>query len=214
MHLLRDAPDFRQQGAIADALLHPKDRAYSVPQLFEFIHRGGLTFGRWMRQAPYSPRCGLLARIPQSSRIAGLPSPAQYAAAELFRGTMPHHSVAVYRNDRAGGAPCVSLAGDDWLGYVPVRMADTICVQERLPPGAAGVLINQTHNDRDLIAPITAMEKRVFDAVDGTRTIGQIVESTGPAAETHAPSGLARGFFERLWWHDQVVFDTSRPLSA
>ena len=64
-HLLREAPDFRQEAAIADALLHPQDRAYSVPQLFEFIERGGLTFGRWTKQAPYSPRCGLLARIPQ-----------------------------------------------------------------------------------------------------------------------------------------------------
>jgi hypothetical protein len=31
--LLRDAPDFRQEAALADALLNPQDRAYSVPQL-------------------------------------------------------------------------------------------------------------------------------------------------------------------------------------
>ena len=35
--LLQDAPDFRQEAALADALLHPRDRAYSVPQLLEFI---------------------------------------------------------------------------------------------------------------------------------------------------------------------------------
>src|SRR6185503_8987890 len=33
--LLRQAPDFRQASALADALLHPQDRAYSVPQLFD-----------------------------------------------------------------------------------------------------------------------------------------------------------------------------------
>ena len=33
---------------------------------------------------------------------------------------------------------------------MPIRLPDTICVQERLPPGAAGVLINQTHTYRDL----------------------------------------------------------------
>jgi SAM-dependent methyltransferase len=200
VHLLREAPDFRQEAALADALLHPQDRAYSVPQLFEFIARAGLTFGRWMRQAPYSPRCGLLARIPQASRMAELPLPAQYAAAELFRGTMPHHSVIVYRDDFPDGSPVVTVADEAWLTYVPVRLPDTICVQERLPPGAAGVLINQTHTDRDLIAPIDAGEKRVFDAIDGTRTIGQIVERLGPA----------RTFFDRLWWHDQIVFDASR----
>ena len=34
LHLLREAPDFRQEAALADALLHPQDRAYSVPQFW------------------------------------------------------------------------------------------------------------------------------------------------------------------------------------
>ena len=97
--LLRDAPDFRREGALADALLHPQDRAYSVPQLFEFLEGAGLTFGRWVRQAPYSPRCGLMARLPQAARIAALAPPEQAAAAELFRGTMTTHSVVAYRDD-------------------------------------------------------------------------------------------------------------------
>ena len=50
--LLREAPDFRQEAALADALLHPQDRAYSVPQLLDFIGGAGLTFSRWIRQAP------------------------------------------------------------------------------------------------------------------------------------------------------------------
>ena len=47
--LLRQAPDFRHEAAIADALLHPHGRAYSVPQLFDFIEKAGLAFGRWIR---------------------------------------------------------------------------------------------------------------------------------------------------------------------
>ena len=70
--LLREAPDFQHEAALADALLHPQDRAYSVPQLFDFIKRGGLTFGRWLRQAPYTPQCGVLAKIPQARRMAQL----------------------------------------------------------------------------------------------------------------------------------------------
>ena len=70
--LLHDAPDFRQEAALADALLHPQDRAYSVPQLLDFIAGAGLTFSRWVRQAPYSPHCGLMARLPQAARIAAL----------------------------------------------------------------------------------------------------------------------------------------------
>ena len=134
-NLLREAPDLRQEAALADALLHPQDRAYSVPQLFEFIEKAGLTFGRWLKQAPYTPHCGVVAKIPQASRLAQLSVAEQYAAVELFRGTMVRHSVIAYRDDSPGGAQRISFAGDAWLGYVPLRMPDTICVQERLPPG-------------------------------------------------------------------------------
>ncbi len=84
--LLREAPDFRQEAALADALLHPQDRAYSVPQLLDFISEAGLTFSRWVRQAPYSPHCGVMAHLPHAARIAALEPAQQYAAAELFRG--------------------------------------------------------------------------------------------------------------------------------
>ena len=208
--LLRHAPDFRQEAALADALLHPQDRAYSVPQLFELIENAGLTFGRWVRQASYSPHCGVMTQIPQASRLKELPMVEQYAAAELFRGTMVRHSVVVYRQDGAGDAQRVSFAGEAWRDYVPIRMSDTICVQERLPPGAAAVLINQAHTYRDLLVPLDVVEKLMFDAIDGTRTIHDIVEKALPSSRQRSRSDLARTFFERLWWYDQVVFDASR----
>jgi SAM-dependent methyltransferase len=207
-HVLREAPDFQQEAALADALLHPQDRAYSVPQLFDFIARGRLTFGRWVKQAPYSPRCGVMARIPQAPRMAQLSLPEQYAATELFRGTMVRHSMIVYRDDRLASHPSITFAGDAWLRYVPIRMSETICIQERLPPGAAAVLINRTHTYRDLILPISATEKRWFDGVDGNRTIAGLLETT-PASAKGQLHTEARAFFERLWWHDQVVFDSS-----
>jgi SAM-dependent methyltransferase len=207
-NLLREAPDFREEAALADALLHPQDRAYSVPQLFDFIRRGGLTFGRWVRQAPYSHHCGVIAKIPQASRIAQLPLAEQYAAVELFRGTMVSHSMVLYRNDNPDAPQPVNFAGDAWLGYVPIRMSDTICVQERLPAGAAAVLINQTHTYRDLIMPIDSTEKRLFDAIDGNRSIGDMVQRTLPSSQEKSQLDVARTFFERLWWYDQVVFRT------
>jgi SAM-dependent methyltransferase len=200
--LLREAPDFRQEAALADALLHPQDRAYSVPQLLDFIAGAGLTFSRWVRQAPYSPHCGLMARLPQAARIAALEPAKQYAAAEVFRGAMMSHSVIVHRDDRPGRSEAISFSGDAWLDYVPVRVPDTVCVQERLPPGAAAVLINRAHTDTDIYVSIDAREKRLVDAIDGDRSIGEIAGNE--------QRDLSRTLFERLWWHDQVVFDRSR----
>jgi hypothetical protein len=209
-NLLSRAPDFRQEAALADALLHPQDRAYSVPQLFDFLKRGGLTFGRWVRQAPYSPHCGVMAQIPQASRMAELSLAEQYAAVELFRGTMVHHSAVVYRDDSPGSPQPVGFEGDTWLGYVPIRRSDTISVQERLPAGAAAVLINRTHTHRDIYLPITAAEKGLYDAIDGNCSVGDILAGILPSPSRNGQLDMVRTFFERLWWYDQVVFDASQ----
>jgi SAM-dependent methyltransferase len=210
--VLRESPDFKQEASLADALLHPQDRAYSVPQLFDFIQRGGLTFGRWVKQAPYSPHCGVIARLPQAAQMTELSPAEQFAAVELFRGTMIRHSVLVYRDDHPIPSASVSFTGDACRSYVPIRMSETICVQDRLPAGAAGVLINQNHTYTDLIMIIDAAEKRMFDAIDGNRTIGEICE-TMLASSRGQRQQDARRFFEQLWWYDQVVFDTSSPDS-
>ena len=46
------AKDFRQPDALADALLHPQDRAFTVPELHAWLKRCRLKFGRWFEQAP------------------------------------------------------------------------------------------------------------------------------------------------------------------
>ena len=59
----------------------------------------------------------------------------------------------------------------------------------------------------DLFLTIDVQEKRMFDAIDGCRSISEIVSKVQGTA-----SRLARGFFEKLWRYDQVVFDTSKAL--
>ena len=86
--------------------------------------------------------------------------------------------------------------------FVPIRMPDTVCVEENLPRGAAAVLINRNHSYRDIYLPIDARQKAWFDAIDGRRTIADIAD----ARDAHEE---ARVLFERLYWHDQVVFDAS-----
>ncbi len=163
--LLRNSPDFADKAGLADALLHPRDRSYSVPQLLDFLGRAGLAFGRWVRQAPYLRWCGALASSPHQSRLAGLTAEAQYAAIELFRGTMVRHSVVAFRKDRpAQGAP-VDFDGEGWLSYAPIRLPDTLTVRDRLPPGAAaGTDQSQSH----LYRPLSAYQ-RAAGAIAGRR---------------------------------------------
>ena len=199
--LLRNSPDFGDEAALADALLHPQDRAYSVPQLLDYLAAGGLRLERWLRQAPYLPQCGAPASTPHQALLSRLTLDEQYAAMELFRGSMVRHSVIAHRNDRPDHHS-IAFSTNAWPAYVPIRLPDTVVVQERLPPGAAAVLINQNHTFKDLFLPINAQQKTMFDAIDGKRSIGEI-------APQIALRDAARSLFERLWRYDQVVFDAS-----
>jgi hypothetical protein len=66
------------------------------------------------------------------------------------------------------------------------------------------VLLNKSHPHHDLILPVDAQDKRLFDAIDGRRSIGEIADHVGETGRGHV-----RRLFEKLWRYDQVVFDAS-----
>ena len=195
--------EFMQNDALADALLNPRDRAYSVPQVFEFLERSDMTFGRWYWQAAYLPHCGSIATSPHAERLVELPERQQYAVMELWRGLMGNHSFVAYRNDANRERSKISFDGD-YLKYVPVRFPWTMCVEKPIPPGAGGVLVNRTHVFSDLMLIISVEQKRMFDAIDGRHSIAEIAQTV------NGDDAAGRTFFEDLWSYDQVVFDTSR----
>jgi len=204
--VLRRAKDFRRPEAMADALLHPRDRAYTVPEVYGWLERCGMSFGRWIEQAPYLAQCGVVARSPHAARLAALPAPLQHAAVELFRGTMVTHSFIAYRDDRDGGSQPITFDGDRWRDYVPIALPWTVCVRERLPPGSVAVLINRAHTFNDLVFTADAFEDRLLGAIDGKRTLGEVLR--GAAVDAGGDPRALR-FFERLWQYDEIVFDAS-----
>jgi hypothetical protein len=205
--VVKRAKDFARPDALADALLNPQDRAYSVPQLYDWLERCGLKFGRWYEQAAYLPQCGAIDGAPHGARLAALPSPAQHAAIELLRGTMDRHSFVAYRDDREREAQPITFEGDAWRGFVPVRIPWTLTIKDRAPAGVAAVLINPSHTYPDLALLIDPAQERLLAAIDGERSVGEILHS---AAGTMGDEGGGQ-FFKRLWEHDQIVFDAKRP---
>jgi len=204
---MRAAMDFGHPDALADALLHPLDRAYTVPQLYAWLDRCGMSFGRWLEQAPYLPQCGMLARTPHAARLAALPAPSQHAAVELYRGTMVRHKLIAYRDDHAGENQPITFADDRWRHFVPIRLPWTVCIRERVPPGSEAVLINRSHPFPDLVLAVDSAEDRLLDHIDGHRTVAEILQLAELDA---AGERQALSFFERLWQYDQIVFDVSR----
>jgi hypothetical protein len=206
--VMRGALDFSNPDAIADALLHPIDRAYTVPQLYEWLERCGVSFGRWVEQAPYLAQCGMIEKTKHAGRLASLPPAQQHAAVELFRGMMIKHNVIAYRDDRVGESQPITFTGDRWREYIPILVPWTVCVRERLPPGSVAVLINRAHTFTDLILAVGKDEDRLLGAIDGKRTVAEILKVAG----WNVDERRAASFFERLWQYDHVVFDASQTV--
>ncbi len=201
--VVKRAKDFAQPNALADALLNPQDRAYSVPQVYDWLERCGLEFGRWYEQAAYLPQCGAIDGAPHGARLAALPPPAQHAAIELLRGTMDRHSFVAYRDDREREPQPIIFEGDAWRDFVPVRLPWTLTVKDRAPRGVAAVLINPSHTYPDLALFIDAAQERLLTAIDGVRSVAEILHGAGETIGDQQ----GRQFFRRLWEHDLIVFD-------
>ena len=203
----RGALDFNNPDALADALVHPIDRAYTVPELYDLLERGGLSFGRWAEQAPYLAKCGAIAKTPHAARLAALPQPQEHAAMELFRGLMVKHNVIAYCDDRLGEPQPITFMGDRWREYIPILVPWSVCVRERLPPGSVAVLINRAHSFTDLLCTVDSWENKLYSAIDGQRSVGEILD-----VNQASDDGRGQKFFERLWQYDQIVFDASHRV--
>jgi len=139
-----------------------------------------------------------------------LPSRLQHAAVELFRGTMVSHDFIAYRDDRPEVSQPINFAGHSWRDYIPIALPGTVCVRERLPPGSVAVLINRSHTFTDLILTVDAFEDQLLGAIDGKRSLAEILRFAGQDSDDER---RALNFFERLWQYDQVVFDASRAAT-
>jgi SAM-dependent methyltransferase len=201
--LMANAPDFADPAALADALLNPQDRPYSVPEFMDFLRGSALKFGRWIRQAPYLPQCGMIAALPHRPYMERLPVEDQYAAVELLRGTMVTHSAVAYRNDAPGDPQALSFDDERWLSYVPLPIPGCVVVQQNLPPGAAAVVINRAHTFTDLYVPLTEFEASIYAQIDGEMSCRDLLAAASDAKRV-------ANVMLKLWRSDQVVFDRSK----
>jgi SAM-dependent methyltransferase len=201
------AKDFGEPDALADALLNPRDRAFTVPEIHDWLERCGLEFGRWYEQAPYLPQCGAFARMAHAGRLSSLPPQAQHAAMELLRGTMDRHAFVAHRDDRAAASQPIAFDGDGWRSLVPVGLPWSRYIRERAPPGFSAVLINPNHIYPDLALLIEPKQERLLAHLDGERSIGEILERAAGAMSDEE----GRQFMKRLWEYDHIVFDAKRP---
>ncbi len=205
--VVKRAKDFAQPDALADALLNPQERAYSVPQLYDWLERCGLKFGRWYEQAAYLPQCGAIEDAPHGARLQRFPRARNTqrwsSCVERWTGTAlsPTATTANAKPSRSHSRATPGAAS------FPFDCRGRGLSRTERRAGVAAVLINPSHAYPDLALFIDAAQERVLTAIDGERSVAEILRRAGGTIGDEQ----GRQFFRRLWEHDLVVFDAKRP---
>lgn len=199
--------DINYDAGVADLLLHPRERSYSVPDVYEFLSRAGLVLQRFLCQAHYKPRCSAIATLPALlERTQSLPPSEQYAITELFRGDMKKHVFIACRDDRPVSDYAIEFSGDAWRQYIPIRNPGLEASRDNLPQGAIARLRWGAHEYPEIAAVVDDSQARLFDLVNGERTIAAIVAASGVGGQPAALDAYARNFFESMWDFDYFWF--------
>ena len=201
--------------AMLHALLRPEEITFNVPALYELLEQSGLRLQRFVYQAHYFLECSRLAAFPDLlAEVQRLPEREQFAVAELYRGSMGSHEVVVCRDDRPTASWRVSFDGSDWPRYVPIRNPGLGISEQNLPTKAVARLYWESHAFPEINALVNSQQASLFNAVDGCRTISEVVSHAGAEFDEPAAQEYARNFFRSMWTFDYFWFRTAGPSEA
>lgn len=152
---------------IVDRYLHTQDRAYTVPQIFQWADRAGLRVSGFAFPARYDPRSYL--DDPDVARLAETIPPRQRAeVAELLCGDMATHTFYLVPDDGEVLASCDPASEE----AIPVlRGADPVALAAKLTPGQG---FRHSHGGRELDFPLSELSAPLIARMNGRTTLADI----------------------------------------
>jgi SAM-dependent methyltransferase len=202
--------DFQSLNGLADVLLNPRDRAFTVPELLDWLPRCGMNFQRWFYQAYYLPQCSTLSDAPHLTRLLKLSPDAQYAAMELFRGHLDKHSFICCRDDRPAESWQVSLDDAEWATWIPIPQPTLGAYSVNDRPGTVAKIVCSAHEFPLRELHLTSQHFALLQLMDGKRTLGEIAAASGRADMAEQ----TRRLFKDLWDFDQIFLRRGQAVDA
>jgi len=150
-----------------DLLLHSRDRAYTVPEIYAVLGSAGLAVASWIERGRYDPMSYL--HNPQiKARCAELAPEAQTAFAELLAGNMRQHVLYAVRRGREAEA----VARPDAPDAVPVlREHDGPTLARQLGPGGS---LSVSFDGLQLAFPLPKLTTALLGRIDGKRDLAAL----------------------------------------
>ena len=175
---------------LADLLLHPQDRAYSVPELAELVRGAGLEIAAFIEPWRYDP-ASYLTDPSLLHRLERLDLIARATFAEQLAGNLKRHIVYLVRRERAGDAVAVP---DDTM--VPVLRAGGGALAESLK-GRSNLKVSIDGLEVRLQVPPHSAE--ILAAIDGKRSIAEIQRAVGNHVDALKARNTFKPAFDRVY---------------
>ncbi len=195
---------------LVDTYLHVRERAYTVPDVLQFVSESQLKFQGWLDNLDYS----ISLRIPNPQDplrmfVEALPVAEHWRVVELIGQSLARHFPLLCHVNRPETDYTLDFTGDAWLDYVPSLRRPLV------------ILSNQSFefNERPLMtstavkryghrAELNPLEAALLQRVDGTRPIVEIIDDDA-LDESNALQRvhLAREFFQRMAGWDHLQYE-------
>jgi len=183
---IQAADELKHDSALVDTFLHPQDRAYTIPQVMDFVVGTGLAFQNWVDNYPYWRNAVWGPDSAVAAAVDRLPSLEHWAAVEMLRQSAGFHMFTARHSDFE--VALVDFERGDWRAFVPHPAPG-------LSRSGQGSFKRGAYELR-----CSELEQFVFDGADGKRTIAEIIDV--PALESipnDESDEFARRYFEHLW---------------
>lgn len=193
--------DLADDAGIVDMLLHPQDRAYSMPEVMAFIEAAGLVFFGWNDNAPYCADRFLSGEMLE--RVLALPVAEQWAIIDNLNVLNDRHDFFVRKPPSTRFL--TRFDTDDYLSYVP-RVRSGV----RLAGEANALILTRTSPQGEVVIPISRSEALVLEQADGNKSISEILSHPMfMQFEPEQRTKFARTVFERMWRSGHLLFGRS-----
>ena len=163
------APDLDYDAGFVDTFLNARDRAYTVPEIFDLAHACKLRFQSWLDGLPYSAAATFPADAAIHDHIEQLAPQEQWHVVDLLAQVTGTHRFLLCHQDRDQDSHTPDFTGTAWLDYVPHVHPDLACTGQ----GDQATLTRDWHSF-NLAGDALASFKRV----NGARTFREILANT------------------------------------
>jgi SAM-dependent methyltransferase len=201
--LPNDLTDDVGDAGLVDMLLHPQDRAYSVPEIMAFVEAAGLIFFGWNDNALYCADRYLSGEMLE--RVLALPAAEQWVVIDNLAVLTSRHDFFVRKPQSARFV--TRFDTDDFLSYVPLVRAGT-----KLAGDANALILKRPALHGEVITPISRSEALLLERADGNKSISEILSHpVFTPFEPEQRKNFARAVCERMWRSGHLLF--RRPNS-